>query len=108
MYWTKAEQGDKMEKAVIEYEHHGSSVKVREDLKGLHRDYCLCFRCKTFVPSASNEKLMAELQAGIKMFINKAEKDLKSGCSKSAVLYAFCREMNMTTPVWECPECEAK
>lgn len=97
-----------MEKAIIEYEHHGRSVKVRKDLKGLHRDYCLCFRCGVFKASASNEKLLAELQSGIRELINKAEKGLQSGCSKSAVLYALCREMNMTTPVWECPDCEEK
>jgi len=91
---------------IVEYEHHGENVKVREDLKGRHRDHCLCFRCNAFKPTAHNKELMAEFQDIIRDTINFAEAKLEEGCARSAVLFALCCELGMTTPVWECPDCE--
>lgn len=34
------------EKKFVKYNHHGKEVWVREDLKGTHREHCLCFNCK--------------------------------------------------------------
>ena len=63
-----------------QYEHHGAKVWVRSDLKGKHRDHCLCHSCTKFKPG-TNEN-----------------------CSRAAHLYTFCVLLDMTTPVWECPE----
>ena len=36
----------KSSQEVIErYDHHGKSVAVRTELKGKHREHCLCFVC---------------------------------------------------------------
>jgi len=69
----------------IKYEHHGEEVWVREDLKGKHREYCLCYSCK---------KLNLE--------------DQSKNCSIANLLYAVDIAMNITTPVWECPLFETK
>jgi len=63
------------------YTHHGAQVAVRSDLKGQHRDYCLCHRC-----------LRLNLD------------DPARKCKKANLLYAFCVAFDMTTPVWECPD----
>ena len=68
---------------IIEYIHHGHKVKVREDLKGKHREYCLCFKCK---------KLNIQ--------------DRTKNCPIANALYANCVKFNVTTPVWECGEFE--
>lgn len=65
---------------IIRYEHHGEIVAVREDLKGKHREYCLCFQCDRFIPE-----------------------DRERNCRTAELLYAVCRECGLTTPVWECP-----
>jgi len=57
------------------YEHHGRDVWVDASLQGLHRAYCLCYRCARF----------------------------KHNCPKAERLYQLCVEEDMTTPVWECP-----
>lgn len=62
------------------YEHHNGMVWVRTDLKGTHRDNCLCFACKKFHP------------------------DHDDNCMTADELYEFCIRWNMTTPVFECPE----
>ena len=98
----------KRQQKVVEYEHHGSNVKVREDLKGKHRDHCLCFRCGGFKIGSADEKLLAYLQVKIRELVETAKEEMSEGCVRSAILYSLCRELNMTTPVWECPECEEK
>ncbi len=70
---------------VIKYEHHGVSVSVREDLKGKHRDNCLCFMCKK---------------------LNIAERD--KNCVIANTLYALNQLAGITTPVFECKEFEIK
>jgi len=66
------------------YNHHGVEVWVRSDLKGMHRDNCLCMQgCKKF-------------KLG----------DRENNCKKADLLFAFCRLNSMTTPVYECPDFE--
>jgi hypothetical protein len=68
---------------IIKYEHHSVSVSVQEELKGKHREHCLCFQgCKKFNPGTENN------------------------CPIAQENYEFCVKYNMTTPVWECPEFE--
>jgi|GEM_PF-1019759 len=63
------------------YEHHGAMVWVRTDLKGLHRQHCLCFApCAKFKPGQDDNCLLAQEN------------------------YEMCVRHNMTLPVWECPE----
>jgi len=66
---------------IIEYNHHGTDVKVQEHLKGKHREHCLCFQgCKKFKPGTDDN------------------------CKRAQHLFTFCVLLNMTTPVWECPD----
>ena len=62
-----------------QYEHHGRMVHVRSDLKGLHRDHCLCYSCKRFKP------------------------DKKENCRIAKEVYALCVREDLVLPVWECP-----
>ena len=66
------------------YEHHGRTVWVRSDLKGRHREHCLCHSCA---------KLNTE--------------DWAANCPIASLLYAFCVQTGCTTPVFECPEFRA-
>lgn len=65
---------------IEQYEHHNVMVFVRSDLKGRHREHCLCYACKKFHP---NEE---------------------SNCPIARELYALDVRRGLTTPVWECPE----
>ena len=62
------------------YNHHGIDVWVRIDLKGKHRDICLCFNCK---------KLNIE--------------DREKNCPIANATYKNCERYGLTTPVTECP-----
>jgi hypothetical protein len=91
-YATKERMGKKgrcqMEgqvSAVEKYQHHGIVVSVRSDLKGRHREHCLCFTCSKFTL---------------------ANRD--GNCSKANALYALDVAFGMTTPVWECPDFDEK
>jgi len=73
---------------IVTYVHHGDIVSVREDLKGRHREHCLCWRCSNFTPD-----------------------DRGNSCPIANTLYALDVLAGITTPVWECPkfyELEAK
>jgi len=70
---------------IIQYEHYGRMVYVDEDLKGKHREHCLCFRCAKFHPE-NREK----------------------NCSSANLNYAMDVLLNLVTPVWECPEFVSK
>ena len=61
------------------YEHHGVGVWVRADLKGTHREHCLCHACT-------------------KLDITNHEKN----CPIASELYALCVKHGLTTPVFEC------
>ena len=63
----------------IKYQHHMVDVWVREDLKGKHRENCLCYSCERFKP---DERL--------------------NNCSIANALYENCVKHQVTTPVWEC------
>ncbi len=65
------------------YNHHGTEVAVQSDLKGKHREHCLCFQCGKFKPE-----------------------DRENNCKRANLLYAFCCAFGMTTPVYECGEFE--
>ena len=67
-----------MEK-VIKYNHHGADVSVREDLKGKHREHCLCFSCSKFMDGSKK-------------------------CKIADAVYQNCKDFNIVSPVWECPE----
>jgi hypothetical protein len=64
----------------IAYKHHGNPVWVRVDLKGRHREFCLCHSCKLFKP------------------------DTPQNCEIAASLFSHCIRHQITTPVWECPK----
>jgi len=67
-----------------QYEHHGSTVWVRSDLKGKHRELCLCMTpCAKFKPGEADS------------------------CPIADDTYENCVKHNLTTPVTECPEFEA-
>ena len=65
---------------IVRYEHHENEVAVRKNLKGKHRQYCLCFTCGNF-----------------------NMKDPEKKCKIADELYQFCVKHGLTTPVWECP-----
>jgi len=67
------------------YEHYGNSVWVKEDLKGQHRDYCLCHSCKKFNPEVRWKN-----------------------CVIANEVFALDCRFKLVTPVWECPEFEEK
>jgi hypothetical protein len=71
--------------AIVEYKHHDINVFVREDLKGKHREYCLCWQCKKLIPE-----------------------DRTLNCPIANSLFAFDQRNNVTTPVFECPIFEDK
>ena len=70
---------------VIWYDHHGTEVAVRADLKGRHRENCLCYTCKNFTPE-----------------------DKENNCEIANLLFAVDVAMGITTPVWECPKWRRK
>ena len=65
---------------IVGYLHHGKSVYVDEELKGRHREHCLCFRCQCFKPENREEN-----------------------CRLAELNFANCRLNNMVLPVYECP-----
>jgi hypothetical protein len=70
-----------MEKKYEQYDHHGKTVWVDPALKGKHREMCLCWDCKLFIPS-----------------------DRDKNCPIASKLFNICVEYNLTTPVTECPQ----
>jgi hypothetical protein len=69
------------------YQHHKGQEKVwvQEDLLGIHKMHCLCYSCKKFNPENRDWN-----------------------CKIANLVFAVNRVMNITTPVWECPEFEEK
>ena len=74
--------GDEKIPKIIQYDHHGVKVSVREDLKGTHREVCLCHRCANFKPGTS------------------------ANCPIAQTLYQLCARESLVTPVFECPKFE--
>lgn len=67
-----------MPKQFIQYEHHGNKVWAREDLRGTHREHCLCYSCSLFRPGETTNCVIAQ------------------------ELYELDVKHNLTTPVFEC------
>ena len=70
---------------IVQYKHHGTLVMVDEELQGMHRQHCLCFRCANFHPESR-----------------------EGNCPIANVLFSICVLENVTTPVYECPKFEEK
>ena len=68
-----------------QYTHHNAKVWVRSDLKGRHREHCLCYKCKRFDP------------------VNRS-----NNCRIASKLFELAVEFNLTTPVFECPAFDEK
>jgi len=64
------------------YEHHGAMMHVKSDLKGKHREHCLCYQCDRFAPDSLNN------------------------CHKAQELFDLCVDGDMVAPVWECSDFE--
>jgi hypothetical protein len=62
---------------LVRYRHHGREVVVRADLKGKHRDHCLCYGCGKY-----------------------------PGCPIAKAVFDNCVKFDLVTPVWECPDFE--
>jgi len=62
------------------YEHHGVWVAVHNDLKGMHKEHCLCYSCALFHPGEQNN------------------------CPIAEATYEHNCKYGITTPVWECPD----
>lgn len=65
------------------YEHHGREVAVRSDLKGKHREHCLCYGCGKF---------------------NSDPVPMQQQCPIAAAVFANCVKFSIVSPVWECPD----
>lgn len=70
-----------LEKIYETYSHHGKEVNVKKNLKGKHREYCLCYVCNKFNPE-----------------------DREKNCPIANEVYDNCVKFNIVTPVWECPD----
>lgn len=71
---------------ITEYIHHGQKVKVQSELKGRHREHCLCFLgCKYFHPD-----------------------DREENCVIANNVFENCKKYGIVTPVWECPYYETE
>ena len=64
---------------LMKYKHNGTDRSVRRCLKGLHREFDLCFICEFFDVTGE------EIKCPIKMKISK-----------------ICAEDNIIAPIWEC------
>jgi len=71
----------KEKEQIVWYKHFNELVAVRGDLKGRHREYCLCNRCGRFFPD-----------------------DKEMNCPVAEMLFAIDRFCHLVTPVWECPQ----
>jgi hypothetical protein len=103
--------------SIVSYEHHGHNVAVRSDLKGKHREHCLCYRCSKFVVTVTSA-LGACPYCGSPGQWREKRPNGNDGCANGHVyasaeavqncpiaveLHSFCVKHGMTTPVYECP-----
>lgn len=66
---------------IIRYNHHGTEVLVQDNLKGKHKEFCLCYTaCEHFRPGSSDN------------------------CEIAQAVFENCIKYGITTPVWECPK----
>jgi len=73
------------EKCYSQYLHHGRKVWVREELKGHHREICMCMECSKFHPESR-----------------------ENNCLVANALYVLDMKFDLVTPVWECPDFDLK
>ncbi len=64
---------------IVTYEHHGQKVYVWENLKGEHRDVCLCYSCDVWKPEDEKK------------------------CEIAQANYDNCVKFGTVQPVLECP-----
>ena len=62
------------------YTHHGVEVAVQSELKGLHREHCLCHKCELFKPASADN------------------------CEIAQATFVNCVKFGTTTPMYECPK----
>jgi hypothetical protein len=67
------------------YNHHAREVWVNSELKGKHKEYCLCWDCIKLNPD-----------------------DRELNCTIANLLFAVDCAVGITTPVFECPEFKEK
>lgn len=67
-----------MSEKLEQYEHHGKKVWAFKELRGKHRQHCLCYLCEHFKPGTDNNCPIANLN------------------------FAVCIAHNVTLPVYEC------
>ncbi len=72
-------------KSYEHFEHHGRLVWADTELKGKHREHCLCFQCEEFNPGMP-----------------------ETNCQIANLNYAVCIATGITTPVYECPKFDPK
>ncbi len=65
--------------SIEQYVHHGHYVYVMSELKGKHREHCLCSQCAAFKPNTLDN------------------------CKIAQSLFEICVRENLVTPVYECP-----
>lgn len=63
----------------LHHKHTREKVAVQKDLKGCHRRFCLCWMCK-IGPAGTRS------------------------CDIARQLFELCKDNNLVTPVWECPQ----
>lgn len=56
-------------------------VTADSDLRGKHREHCLCFKCENFKPGMP-----------------------ETNCPIANLIYAVCIVNGVTTPIYECPK----
>jgi hypothetical protein len=64
----------------VKYNHHGQEVSVFAELKGQHRDHCLCMVCDKFKPGTEDH------------------------CPIAKDTYENCVKHGLCTPMFECPK----
>ena len=72
-------------KSYEHFEHHGDLVWADTELKGKHREHCLCYSCEHFHPD-----------------------EQKVNCPIAHAVFQNCVKFNITTPMYECPEFDPK
>ena len=78
---------------IVRYVHHGQVVSVREDLKGKHREHCLCYQCANF--NYDPERITP----GEFGMTGKGKQ-----CPIAQDTYMNCVKHGLVTPVFECPK----